>query len=247
MRRLILAFAVLALAGPTRAEMPALLQDAMQKLRAEKGRWAYTETSVTWDSRGRVRKETVVRHDPSLPYAEQSRLLKINGREPTERETQRHRDAAEKNRRTQRVTLDDVVDLDHVTVVEETPASVTYDIPLHKTEHARFPASMVDRFRMTIRVNKEQRVFEHVTVQLRQPLWVGPVRLSAFAMDLTFATVDPKYGPVLVGGRGTVTGGILFLKTDVSDERTCTDFQHVTPYDERFGVKIGKVKVLDFW
>jgi hypothetical protein len=96
MRRWILVLSVLAVAGPTRAEMPALLQDAMQKLRAEAGHWAYTETSVVRDSRGRVHKETVVRHDPSLPYAEQTRLLKINGREPTKREAQKHRDAAEK-------------------------------------------------------------------------------------------------------------------------------------------------------
>jgi len=226
--------------------MPALLQDAMQKLRAEAGHWAYTETSIVRDNRGRVRKETVVRHDPSLPYAEQTRLLKINGREPTKLEAQRHRDAAEKNRRTQRVTLDDMVDLDHVTVVEETPTSVTYDIPLRKIEHARFPASMVDRLRMTIRVNKERRVFEHVTVQLRRPLWVGPVKLSAFAMDLTFATVDPEYGPILVGYRSTGTGSLLFIKADVSGERTDTEFRRVTPYDERFGVKIGKLKVLDF-
>jgi hypothetical protein len=99
---------------------------------------------------------------------------------------------------------------------------------------------------MTITVNKERRVFEHVAVQLRRPLYVGPVKISAFALDLTFATVDPKYGPVLVGGRGTGTGALLFLKANVSNERTCTDFQHVTPYDERFGVKIGKLKVLDF-
>jgi hypothetical protein len=247
MRRLILALTVLALAGPTRAEMPALLQDAMQKLRAEKGRWAYTETSVTRDSRGRVQKETVVRHDPSLPYAEQSRMLKINGREPTKLEARRHREAAEKSRNSKRVTMDDQVDLDHVTVAEETPTSVTYDIPLRNIEGARFPANQADRFRVTITVNRERRVLEHVAVQLRQPLYRGPLKLSALALDLTFATVDPKYGPVLLGGRGTGTGGILFLKTDVSNERTCTDFQHVTPYDERFGVKIGKLKVLDFW
>jgi hypothetical protein len=139
-----------------------------------------------------------------------------------------------------------VADLDHVTVAEETPTSVTYDVPLRKIDGARFPADKADRFRMTITVNKERRVFEHVAVQLRRPLYVGPVKISAFALDLTFATVDPKYGPVLVGGRGTGTGALLFLKANVSNERTCTDFQHVTPYDERFGGKIGKLKVLDF-
>ena len=246
MRRWILAFTGLALAGATRAEMPALLRDAMQQLRAEAGRWAYTETSVTRDSRGGVRKQTIIRHDPSLPYAEQSRLLKINGREPTAGEVRKHRDAAERNRRPGRVTLDDVADWDHVTVAEETPTSVTYEVPLRKIEHAHFPANLVDRFRMTILVNKERRVLEHVTVQLRRPLWVGPVKLSAFALDLTFATVDPKYGPILVGYRGTGTGSLLFIKADVSGERTSTDFQRVTPYDERFGVKIGPMKVLDF-
>jgi hypothetical protein len=246
MRRWILALSVLAVASPTRAEMPALMQDAMQKLRAEAGHWAYTETSIVRDNRGRVRKETVMRHDPSLPYAEQARLLKINGREPTKLEAKRHREAEEKRRRADRVTLDDVADLDHVTVAEETPTSVTYDVPLRKIDGARFPADKADRFRMTITVNKERRVFEHVAVQLRRPLYVGPVKISAFALDLTFATVDPKYGPVLVGGRGTGTGALLFLKANVSNERTCTDFQHVTPYDERFGGKIGKLKVLDF-
>jgi hypothetical protein len=246
MRRWILAFWALAAASPMRAETPALLQDAMQKLRAEAGHWAYTETSIVRDNRGRVRKETVMRHDPSLPYAEQAQLLKINGRPPTGREVKRHREALEKRRRPDRVTLDDVADLDHVTVAEETPTSVTYDIPLRKIDGARFPANKADRFRMTITVNKERRVFEHVAVQLRRPLYAGLVKLSAFELGLTFATVDPKYGPVLVAGRGTGAGSVLFLRANVGNERTCTDFQHVTPYDERFGVKIGKLKVLDF-
>lgn len=226
--------------------MPALLRDAMQKVRAESGYWAYTETTVVRDNRGRVRKETVVRHDPSLPYAEQTRLLKINGREPTKREVQKDRETAEKGRTTPRVTLDDVVDLDHVTVAEETPTTVTYNIPLRKIEHARFPADQTDRLRMTVRVNKQRHVIEHAAVQLCQPLNVGPVKISAFALDLTFATVNPKFDPVLVGGRGTGAGSLLFLRATVSNERTLTEFQRVTPYDERFGVKVGPMKVLGF-
>lgn len=138
----------------------------MRKLGAENGRWACTETSVL-NSRGRVRKETVVRHDPSLPYAEEARLLKINGREPTEQEVRKHREAAEKLRNTKRVTLDDLVDLDHVTVAEETPTSVTCEVPLRKIEHAPFPTDKADRFRLTMTVNKQQRVFEHGSLQLR--------------------------------------------------------------------------------
>jgi hypothetical protein len=134
-----------------------------------------------------------------------------------------------------------------VTVAEETPTSVTYDVPLRKIEHARFPADKADRLRMTIRVNKERRVFEHVAVQLRQPLYMGPVKISAVDFEMDFATVAPAYGPILVGGRGTGTGSLLFLKANVSNERTLTDFQRVTPYDERFGVKIGPMKVLGFY
>ena len=67
-----------------RAEVPRLLQDALNKLAADNDRWAYTQTLVEKDDKGKVKQETVVRFDPSQPYAQQYRVLKVDGKEPSD-------------------------------------------------------------------------------------------------------------------------------------------------------------------
>ena len=79
-----------------RAEVPRLLQDALQKFTQDTDRWAYTQTLVEKDDKGRVKQETVVRFDPSQPYAQQYRPLKVGGKEPTESEVRKYRRQGEK-------------------------------------------------------------------------------------------------------------------------------------------------------
>ena len=76
-----------AVAGPpaltAAPEVPPLLLDALDKVAANFDRWAFTETRMMTDEHGVPQPETVVRFDPSKPYAEQYLPLKVNGKPPT--------------------------------------------------------------------------------------------------------------------------------------------------------------------
>ena len=61
----------------------ALLEDALARIAADSERWAYTETSLANDTKGKSKGEKVVRYDPSKPYDEQYTLLKIDSEPPT--------------------------------------------------------------------------------------------------------------------------------------------------------------------
>ena len=58
----------------------ALLKDAMKGSAQDTEHWAYTETTRIQDKKGKKFEETIVRFDPSKPYAEQYTPLKIDGK-----------------------------------------------------------------------------------------------------------------------------------------------------------------------
>src|SRR5688572_30736374 len=75
----------------------AMLNDVLHKTANDYYRWAYTERRVVADEKGRVKSDVLLRHDPSKPYAEQWTPLKIDGREPTERDHAKYRRRGEKS------------------------------------------------------------------------------------------------------------------------------------------------------
>jgi hypothetical protein len=241
--------------APLRAGMPALLDEALGKFARDTDRWAYTQTLVEKDDKGRVVSEAVVRFDPSKPYAEQYTPLAINGRAPSERQFRKYRrqgeqraerhDRAEREGTTSvRKTLGELMDLAQATVAGETPRSVTYEVPLKKEGNRRLPP---EKFLVTAQVDRERRVFENITVKLRSPIREAlVVKIKTGEGWLEFATVDPKYAPVLASIRGGGSGSILFVPVGRTYELKRESFQRVKPYDERFGVKIGPLKAIDY-
>lgn len=150
MRFILFSMAVGLCAAPLRAELPELLNEACMKVSRDTERWAYTETTIATDQKGRSKGGTVVHVDPSKPYAEQFMLTKISGKAPTERQLKQYRSKDERHgqeleRRERqdrpehpgeppRVNINGAtraLDLDHITVVEENAQSISYEIPLH--------------------------------------------------------------------------------------------------------------------
>src|ERR1019366_4637023 len=97
MRHWILLFALVLLtvarvravdAAPPATDHPVapLLFDALTKLSEDFDHWAYTETRTSTDPNGKPKGETIIRFDPSKPYAGQYTPLKIDGQPPTERQ-----------------------------------------------------------------------------------------------------------------------------------------------------------------
>ena len=241
--------------------LPEILRDALVKEAADSGHWAYTETTLVTGSKGKPHGETIVRFDPSKPYEEQFTPVKIDGKEPTDKQRDGYRRRGEHRR--QKLESDPTkqdaavsapratvggkkvsIDFEHVAVVAEDPASLTYELPFKSTEKMEVP---VDKFQLLIRVNREHRVLENVDFKLKEGFRVKVIaKLSAMEFRMRFTTVDPQFAPQMTSLSGALAGGMLFMKIDIATDTKRTDFQRVKPFNERFGVKVGPAQVLEF-
>jgi len=252
-------FCVVLLAGlmalPLRAAVPALLDAALQKISDDYDRWAYTQTLVERNEKGKVVKETVVRFDPSKPYPEQYTPLRIDGLPPTEAQLRKYRRQGERrglrieeaeNAGTTpaRKTLGELMNLEDAMLTAEDADTATFEVPLKKEGNNRLPP---EKFRVTARVNKTVCAFERIEVQLRAPLRAElVVKIKSGAGSLAFGTVDPKFAPTLTTISGGGAGSILFVPVGRTYDVKREDFQRVKPFASRFQVKMGPLKSIDF-
>ncbi len=257
--RLFLALLLLSLGTSTlRADVPALLDDALLKTLKDANRWAFTQTIVEEDGKGKERKRTLVRFDPSKSYAEQYTVISVDGQTPGANEVSRYRrrgerrgerlDKAESEGRTDtdgsRQSLGELMDLEHATVLSEDATAVTFEVPLKKEGNKRMPP---DKFLVTARVNKATRAFERIDAKLRESMRMAVVvKIKSGEGAIEFSSVDPKFAPTPVKLQGTGLYSILFVPGGRSYEIDHTDFKRVKPYAERFGVQIGTMKAIDF-
>lgn len=243
-------------ARPATAEEAALLNELLHKTAADLRRWAYTEHRVFRDDKGRVKSEQILCYDPSKPYAEQWTPLKIDGKEPSERDRAKYRKRGEQaapgpkdgvqvgGGKSRRVTLGEVLDLARVSIAEETPTHWVFDIPLLKVGNERFPP---EKFQVQARVKKEGRLLENIAVRLRESFRAKlVVKVKAGEGSIDFATVDPKHPPTMVRISGDASASVLFVNVGGSLELKRTELKHVKPFDERFEVQIGTLKAIDF-
>lgn len=240
-----------------------LLAAAFDAFLASQGRWACIETHASIGSDGQRHGESILRIDPSQPYAQQIVPLKLNGQAPTEKQIkdwaahneaiarQRSENAIPQNSAEQkedyhlRIANKDVSPLlDRATVIAEDDASVTYAVPMRLAKQANGP--LFDTYQLTARVSKVQQQFEHVTLRQQKPYKIGAGTYSGGLIEIDFARPDPRFPAVPVKRTFIQTNKPLFGGPhhwhDVIER---TDLRHVMPYDERFGVKIGKLRTLE--
>lgn len=235
-------------AGP--AEI-SLLNELLQKTAADFRRWAYTEHRIIKDEKGRVKSEVLLRHDPSLPYAEQWTPIKIDGREPSDRDRAKYRrrgEAASKSdgalRSPERRTLGESIDVARSSVAAETPTHLWFEIPLMKMGNERFPP---EKFQVIARIRKDGGVLENIAVRLRESFRSKLLlKVKSGDASLDFEAINPKYPATLVSVTGDASASVLFVKVGGSLELRRTDVKHVKPFDERFEVQIGTLKAIDF-
>ncbi len=246
----------------TEPKVPPLLLDALAKLSDDFDHWAYTETRVSTDPNGKPNGETVVRFDPSKPYAEQYTPLKIDGQSPTERQRKSYQTRGEK--RGERLARDEAsgktpgpdlprlhlggdnsaIDLERASVASETDTAMTFNVPLRKDAYGTLP---VEKLELLVRVNKARTALENVSLRVRESFRFKVfVKVKGGTANVDFDAIDPKFAPVMTSMTGEGTASVLFIKFGGSFDMKRTDFRRVKPYSERFGVKIGPLKALEF-
>ena len=137
MHRLTLLLAALGLALPLRAAPPPLIEEDIGKMAVNFDHWAYTETIVEKNGKGKMLSETVVRFDPSRPFADQFTVLSVDGKSPTlaqqkkwhktgEQRAGRIQDAENEGVTTPHKTIGELMDIERATPVSEDAATVVF-------------------------------------------------------------------------------------------------------------------------
>ena len=229
-----------------------LLLAVLQKTADDFRRWAYTEHRIFRDDKGKVKSETQLRYDPSQPYAEQWTPIKINGREPTDRDRAKYRRRGESSApgpkprpmTPERRSLGELIDVRRSSIAEETDTHLVFEIPLLKSGNERFPP---EKFQVQARIRKDTQQLENIAVRLRDSIRAKlVVKVKSGGATLDFEPVDARYPAALTTIRGDAEASVLFVSVGGTLELKRTELKHVKPFDERFEVQIGTLKAIDF-
>ena len=222
---------------------PKPLVAALRKFGRDANRWAYTQHLVTSDGKGRVKDQKVVRYDPSQHYDEQWTLLSDDGKPASESQVKKYRRQMAK-RAKERRTIGELLDLKRSTLVAQDEAQLVYEVPLIFDENVRFPP---DKFQAFVTIDAVTHTLGAIDVKLRDSLRVaGVVKVKSGEARITFEAVLPEHGPAITQLKVAGAGSVLFVPLSSRTEATRTEFKRVTPYDDRFTVKPGPLKMIDF-
>lgn len=258
----------LALGATVRAAPPAALDDALKTGADEFDHWAYTETTWETDLKGHDGPITVYRFDPSKPDPEQFTPITVDGHPPRPDDLKKYRERGIK--RGERLAKDAeraghapakvgarpddasitingdsaTLALDQAQLLSENASALTYLIPLHAPKSHGLP---VQKLRVTISVTRAPHLLRSASLAVTAPFRVMVVgKVRAGQLSAVWTVVDPRYTPVLTSLDGNASGSILFVHLAGSIHQHRSNFVHVTPYSDRFGVRIGPMKVLPF-
>lgn len=232
-----------------------LLNFALNEAARDFYRWSFTEARVIRDEKGKVKSDTVVRVDPSKPYAEQFVPIMVGGKPPSERDLTKYRrqgeraqkrdEQAERGEPEDRPTLGEVMNPFAAQVVSVDERALVFTVPLRPDRNNRFPP---EKFEVLVRVAREGGgILEQINVRLRESFRSKlVVKVKSGGGVLEFARVDPKHPPALVSIKGDASASILFFSVGGELDLKRTELKRVKPYAERFGVQIGTIKAIDF-
>jgi hypothetical protein len=75
----------------------------------------------------------------------------------------------------------------------------------------------------------------------------GVLKVESGRVDGRLDVINQNYAPALTWVKGDGQGRLLGLfRIGMGAEQTYSDFRRVKPYNDRFAVKIGDIKALDF-
>ena len=226
------------------AGAPEPLAAAIRNYGKDADRWAYTQHSFEYDGKGRLNEEKLVRFDPSKHYDEQWTLLLTGGKEPTEAQQKKYRRKKADREKKEKRTLGELLNLRKAVVVDESAAALTYEVPLSLENNTRLPPK---KFQVFVRLDKASQSLRLVEVKLRESMrFALVVKVKKGGARIEFSQVQPEFSAVVSGVSVEGQGSVMFVPVGGRAEMMRTDYKRVTPYDERFNVKIGPLKALDF-
>lgn len=217
-----------AFALPLRAEVPALLEEAVKKWVTGTDEWAFTQRVRTFDD-SKLKLERLERYDPSRPDNQRWELLEIDGGPPSE--AQRNQWQHRKNRKPKKKSdkvLNNYFDFEHATVSKETAEVVRYDVPLRQEALRLLP---VEKFSVQLTVNKRTRMIEQVNAGLRSPIRValGMARITDVDLDVRFDPIVHDFSDEEPPTKASGTAHVVLFKMGDRAEYSWSEFKQVKP------------------
>lgn len=257
---------VFAAGAKTSPARPELLDHAFNAFVADRGRWAYTETHYAIvDNKPSLERESIFKVDPSRPYVEQFVPIKLGGKPPSEKDLKQWAERGEREAKLQQkqaaeekaeaygneevslYILNQQVTplLEHATVITEDETAVTYDIPMRKA--GKGVTTRFEAFQLSVRVGKQRQEFQYVTIRQLKEIRIAAGTYTDGLIEIEFSSPVPRFPAVPVKVSSQTTNKPMFGKAVRGHTvSTRTDLKHVTPYDERFGVKVGPLRTITF-
>jgi hypothetical protein len=243
------------------AETPPLLAAAFRQFLADQNRWAYTETHSRQDKAGQAMREQVTVIDPSAVYAHQIVPEVIDGQADTPAQIAEWARSNDETARQRQALIERLGGLspepdfqfkifqhsvrpqfDRATILAENGSSVTFEIPLQLVDGRPFP-----EYQFTASVGKQRSDFLHATFRQTKLIQIKAGKWTDGLIEVHFTRPDPDHATVPSSVVSRVTNKPLFGPANIwHHQADRTGFRRVTPYDERFRVKIGPLRVLGF-
>jgi hypothetical protein len=260
-RRWLFLVFLLATSLTANAETPPLLAAAFRQFQADQNRWAYTETHSHRDKAGQTVRDQVAVIDPSAVYAHQIVPEVINGKAATPAQIAEWARRNDETTRQRQALIERLGGLspepdfqlkifqhsvrpqfDRARVLFEDGSSVTFEIPLLLIDGRPFP-----EYQLTAQVDKQRSDFLHATFRQTKLIQIKAGKWTDGLIEVHFTRPNPHHATVPSSVVSRATNKPLFGPANQWHRQVDrTDFRRVTPYDERFRVKIGPLRVLGF-
>jgi hypothetical protein len=228
------------------AQAPIPLSEAISKLKAEHNRWAFTMkvTELAQDPSSKPPSLRVERFDPSLAPDKQWELLSVDDKPPSEKDLKRWQKQKKRQSQSKDDRLGNLIDLEQAKLSLERPDAYVYEVPLKKGGSNRLPP---EKIQLLLTVSKPAHDLQHLSLKTREAFRVYLfIKITGASAEVDFASVDDTHPPQPAFMTGEAAASMFFKSVGGHLQIVWNDYKRVKPWDERFEVKLGELKALDF-
>lgn len=221
--RFAISLLLLLLAGPLRAEVPALLREVAERWTDERARWTFTQLVKEYDGQ-KVAEERVEHYDVSRGENRRWELVSINGQKPTTEQEAAWSKRKNRPRFFAVRPLGEYLDLANARTVKEDEHSVSYELPLSRSVAWLLPGEKIS---LVVTIDKQTRSLERGRVELGGPFSIalGLAKVIDLDVDLELPTEEESAAANAAQAKGS--GYAVVNKLGRRIEYTWTDFVRV--------------------
>lgn len=207
-----------------------LLERAAEKWMGERDNWAFTLLVREFDG-GQMKEVRRERYDPAKPGIARWTLLSVNGKPPADAQRAEWQKRKTKKRPNPGKPLNQYLDFERGTIVEEDDRTACYQLPLRHHSWL-FP---VDKVVLRVTINKATLALEEVQAEIEEPFRValGFARVMNLDFDLQMNPsnqADDQNDPAAARPDGTANAVVSKLGERI--EYAWSDFRRVTPHPD---------------